>query len=153
MPAIPSYMMGALNSAYDPNLINRLYDTAGGNLSAAQGSAANRARSSAASLAYGRGLLNPSGFTTNAGSQVYSAYAPQFGQLATGKANALVNNQQDWFKNLMSMWSTGTQLEQNQQQLNNQQAGPFNYLAAFAPLLNATTGGGGSILSSLLGMG
>ena len=80
MPAIPSYMMGALNSAYDPNLINRLYDTAGGNLSAAQGSAANRARSSAASLAYGRGLLNPSGFTTNAGSQVYSAYAPQEAQ-------------------------------------------------------------------------
>lgn len=123
----------SISPFFDPANVDKYFNTAAGNLSATQETTANKARSGAASLAYGRGMLNPSGFTTNAGSGVYNAFAPQFGQLEAGRAGAQMANQKQMYEAIFQKLQTDRQYGLQQKQLNNQDAGIWDYLGAFLP--------------------
>jgi len=82
------YLRDLIAKATDPTRLNQAYNVAGGNLSARQGQAVGGAQATMAAQAASRGLLNPSGAITGAGSRAAQPYADAFGQLEQGRADA-----------------------------------------------------------------
>lgn len=77
---------------FDAAGLNRLFDTARGNLGQQQASTAANAARRAGTLA--SGFLNPAGFVNMAATQATAPYAQQFGRLELGRAQGLQGLQQ-----------------------------------------------------------
>lgn len=101
----------------DPTMLNRYFDTAGGNLSQRQGQSVGRAQATAAALAASRGLLNPSGFVANAGSQMAAPYSEAFGQLEGQRAGALIDQQKQYYNILAGLNALLTGQENTEREL------------------------------------
>jgi hypothetical protein len=132
---------GAQKAAFSPDLINQLYQQASGALSTRQAQDVGRAKQGASAMAASRSFLNPSGFTQNAGSQIFGAYAPQFANLEMGKTQALQNQGKDLYQALFGEQQANRQyglqqqgLDLKRKELDQNQAGVFDYLSAFMPL-------------------
>lgn len=145
------------NDYFNPDLINRFFNVSAGNLNRGMGNAVNTAQSNAAALAASRGFLNPSGFIMGAGSQARAPYVSALGGLEGQRAGALQGNQSALFNAILQLLQGNRQFGLQQQQLGLQQrglsqneAGAFDYMSAFLPLLGLATGGGSTLLGSLL---
>jgi hypothetical protein len=134
-------LKAAQQRAFDPEFIKQLYQQATGALGTRQAQDVGRAQQGASAMAASRGFLNPSGFTQNAGSQIFGAYAPQFANLEMGQTQALQNQGKDLYQALFGQQQANRQyglqqqgLDLQRRQLDNQDAGLFDYLSAFMPL-------------------
>lgn len=171
----PSINLPDPTQYFNPELIQKLFNTSAGNLGRAQGGAVSSAQQTAAALAGSGASFNPAAFITSAGSQARQPYAQAFGNLEQGRASALNSQQQALFQALMAKSGAEEQSrqfnvgdERSRQQLAQQydmflknlqfqqdqtQAGALDWISALAPLLAAPVSGGTSLLGYLLPKG
>ena len=138
------------NDYFNPGLINQYFDVGARNLNRGMGNAANTAQSQAGALAASFGRVNPMASILGAGTQARSPYVGALGQLEGQRAGALQGNQSQLYNALLQLMQGNRQFGLQQQQLGQNEAGTFDYLAALLPILGMATGGGSSILGSLL---
>ncbi len=83
--------------------INKQYDVAAGNLMQRGATARGQAMSAAGGQAGSRGLLNPSAFINQAGSQAYNPFVNALGGLEEQRAGALSNYDQQMRQMLLQL--------------------------------------------------
>jgi hypothetical protein len=145
-----------IQKAYDPNLINKFYDTSAGNIDAQMGTAAARAANAAAAMGGSNGMVNPAAYATAAMSNAMSPFASQLGGNESARANSLMTgntnmynqlagNQTDLFKALFGNDQASVaqtqQQQQLQQNLSNQLFGQGTTLTGLGQLSSTNQGG------------
>ena len=161
-----SSLQSQAQQAFDPASVNAIFNSLSGRLGQLGATEAARSRSTAASLFGGR--ANPSAAILGAGNQAQAPFQAAQGQSEANRAQALQNALQnllgfntqlnryqqqdisDAERLALAREQLAQQGSQFQQQLQQQQAGPLDWITSFLPLLGAKTSDGGSILAKLL---
>ncbi len=132
---------GQAKNYFDPEMINRYFNTSAGNLMQRGETARGQAMGAAGGQAGSRGLLNPSAFINQQGAQAYNPFVNALQGLEGQRGQALVNNQGDLFKALLS-------IQQGRQGLSSSYD-PSSEKDKQMALLNGFISGGGKAASYL----